>query len=290
MAEIRAALGDPASSAPPTETVYTAGSVLRSPGAFLAGAGRDAARSGDIALRLFRSEVRARRRQSLLGHAWLFLPAAATTLVCTYLQRRGVVGMRETMLPYPLFVLSGMLMWQTLTDALNAPLQQLNAMRQLITRSRVPHEAVVAAGAAGALLNAAVRLALLLLVLPFFGMALAPSLLLLPFAFLALLLLGLAAGLVIAPFGLLYEDVGRGLPFATLFWFFLSPVVYPVAAGAGWLRFNPVSPLMEAGRSWLVAPSAPTAFAAVTLGSAAVLVAASLFYRLARPHLVARLG
>jgi lipopolysaccharide transport system permease protein len=271
------------------ETVYSATSVLRQPRAFLAGTLLDVRRSPAIAGRLLRSELRAGRRQSLLGHAWLLIPAAATALVCSYLQRRGIVTLQETALPYPLFVLAGVLLWQTFTDALNAPLQQLAAMRQLITRSRVPHEAVVAAGAAGALLNAAIRLAVLVLLLPFFGAALGPSLLLLPLGFAALVLLGLALGLLAAPFGLLYGDVGRGLPLVTSFWFFLTPVAYPIAESS-WLRLNPVAPLIDVPRSWLIAPSMPPSFVMVVAGAAAALALGILLYRVARPHLLARLG
>lgn len=271
------------------ETVYSAASVLRQPRAFLDGALADVRRSGAIAGRLLSSELRARRRQSLLGHAWLLIPAAATALVCSYLQRRGIVTLQETALPYPLFVLAGVLLWQTFTDALNAPLQQLSAMRQLITRSRVPHEAVIAAGAAGALLNAAVRLAVLVLLLPFFGAMPGVSLLLLPLGFITLVLLGLAFGLLAAPFGLLYGDVGRGLPLVTAFWFFLTPVAYPIA-GSNWLRFNPVAPLIDAPRSWLLAPSMPLSFVLVVAGAAVALAFGLLLYRVARPHLVARLS
>ena len=272
------------------ETLYDSCSIVERPGAFFAGTWRDFRRSGPIAWRLFRSELRARRRQSLLGHAWLVMPAAATAVVCTYFQKQGIVSLGATPLPYPLFVLSGVLLWQTFVDGVNAPLQQLNAMRQLITRSRVPHEAVVAVGAASALLNGALRLAVLLLALPFFKVAPSTSLLLLPIGFAALVLLGLAAGVAIAPFGLLYGDVARALPLAILFWFFLTPVVYPIHAGVAWLRFNPVGLLIETSRSWLLGPSQTSWLIAVVLASAIALAAAMLLYRAAQPHLVARLG
>jgi peptidoglycan/LPS O-acetylase OafA/YrhL/ABC-type polysaccharide/polyol phosphate export permease len=280
----------PGSASETRETVYSAASVLRSPRMFWGGARRDLHLSVGIGWRLFRSELRARRRYSLLGHGWLFLPAAATALVCTYLQRRGIVGLPETILPYPLFVLSGVLFWQTFTDGLNAPLRQLTAMRQLITRSRVPHEAVLAAGAAGVALNGAIRLGLLLALLPLFDIAPALSWLLLPIGFFALALLGFAFGLMIAPFGLLSEDVGRALPIATLFWFFLTPVAYPIPAGADWLRLNPVLPLIDAVRSWMHGSSTAGAFIVVLAASTLLLAWGALSYRVARPHLIARLG
>ncbi|HEX6159961.1 MAG TPA: ABC transporter permease, partial [Thermoanaerobaculia bacterium] len=72
-------------------------------------------------------------------------------------------------------------------------------------------------------------------------------------------------------------------------WFFLTPVVYPAPAG-GLMRFNPVTPLVETTRQWLTGPAPLGGFAVVTGGTAAALVVAWLFQRLARPHVAARLG
>ncbi|HEX2763390.1 MAG TPA: acyltransferase family protein [Allosphingosinicella sp.] len=273
-----------------TLTVYSPASAMRRPGAFLAAAWEDLGRSRAVAWRLFRSDLRARRRKSLLGHLWLFVPAAATAMICAYLQARRIVALPDTPIPYPLFVLSGVLLWQTLADAIVSPLQQLRGMHQLITRSRVPHEAVFLAGVAEVLLNGAIRLAVLIVAIPFFGLNLSPALLLLPVAFAALALLGLVVGLVVAPFGRLYEDVGRALPVAILFWFILSPIVYPIPADEGWLRLNPASALVDAGRAGLAGTAGPNGLVTVMTATAIALVVASLFYRLARPHLAARLG
>jgi lipopolysaccharide transport system permease protein len=94
--------------------------------------------------------------------------------------------------------------------------------------------------------------------------------------------------------GLLYEDVGQGLSVALTFWFFLTPVIYPWprTGGGAWLvAHNPLTPVLHTTRAWLTgAPGAsPWAFAAVSAGAAALLLAAIIAYRVARPHLVARL-
>jgi lipopolysaccharide transport system permease protein len=149
---------------------------------------------------------------------------------------------------------------------------------------------VILAGAGGVLLNGAVRLTLLIVAMPFFGLELGPGLLLLPVAFAALVLLGIVIGLILAPFGLLYDDVGRALPILILFWFLLSPILYPIPAGEAWLRLNPVAPLIDACRSALIGAPLPGGFYAVVAAAAAALPVVMLFYRLTRPHLTARLG
>jgi len=271
------------------ETVFSARSELADPAGFIAGAGRDLRRALPVGWRLFRANLRSRHRRSLLGYLWLLLPAVAATLICVYLQSRRIFSVGPTELPYAVHVLSGLVLWQVFVDALNAPLQQLWAGRPVITRSRVPHEAVMLSGFYEVALNALVRLGVLAAVLAAFEVVPGASVLLLPLGMLTLALLGFAIGLLAAPLGLLYDDVRHGLALLAGFWFFLTPILYPAPAG-GLLRLNPVTPLLETSRSWILSPGTSAGFFLVTGAAAVLLVGAWLCYRLARPHLVARLG
>lgn len=271
------------------ETAFSARPELAAPGRFLAAAGRDLARSPPVAWRLFRAGLRSRHRRSLLGYFWLLLPAAAATLICVYLQSRRIFSVGATDLPYAVHVLAGLVLWQTFVDALNAPLQQLWAGRTMITRSRVPHEAVLLGGLYDVALSGLIRLAALAAVLAAFGIVPAASAALVPLAMLALALLGFAFGLAAAPLGLLYDDVRHGLSLLAGFWFFLTPILYP-APMSGPLLLNPVTPLLDTGRGWILAGGTGPGFFLVTGAALLLLVVAWLGYRLARPHLVARLG
>ncbi|MES1972764.1 MAG: ABC transporter permease [Pseudomonadota bacterium] len=272
-----------------SDTVYSASPELRRPRLFAAKALADLRASGMIAWRLLYSNLRVRHRRAFLGYLWLLLPAIGTALICNYIQSHRIISIRPTALPYPLFVLSGMILWQCFVDAVNAPLQHLTAGRQLITRSRVPHEAIILAGVMEVLVNAAIRIAVLMLILAFW-VPLAPTALLIPVGVLALVLLGLAIGLALAPLGLLYDDVGRVTTLAMAFWFFLTPVIYPLP-DSGLLLFNPVAPLLVASRAWLIGRWYGTfGFCIVLGGSIVALILAWLWYRLARPHVVSRLG
>lgn len=217
------------------------------------------------------------------------MPAAAAALVCVYLRARGIFSVPPTALPYPIHVLAGMVLWQTFLDSLHSPLQQLTTSRHLITRSRIPHEAIVLSGVLEVGLNAAVRLAALGVALAAFGIVPAPSAILLPIGMAALACLGIGLGLLVAPLGLLYDDVRQGLVLVSTFWFFLTPIIYPAAAG-GPLSLNPVTPLLDAARGSLHAWSIDGSALAVLAASLVLLAAAWLFYRLAQPHVVERLA
>jgi lipopolysaccharide transport system permease protein len=271
------------------EIVYSSRSALQRPSRFFGEAGADVLRSTGVAWRLFRSNLQARHRRAWLGYLWLLLPTIATTLVWVYVQSRRLVAIAPTALPYPVFVLAGTIFWQVFVDALNAPLQQLAGGRQLITRSRVPHEALILAGIYEVFLNCAIRTIALAAVLVAYRVPVGATLLGLPVAIAALASLGLALGLFAAPLGMLYDDVSRGLLLVTGFWFFLTPVIYPTPA-RGMLRLNPVTPLLDTARNWLTGGPASAGFAAVAVATIPALAAAWLLQRLARPHVIERLG
>jgi lipopolysaccharide transport system permease protein len=272
------------------ETVLSAHSVLREPRRFLAEAGADLRRSPAAAWRLFRSNVIARYRRSALGAFWLLLPTVATTAVWVYLQSRRVVEIAPVEVPYPVYVLTGTIFWQVFVEAMNAPLQQLTSGRQLVTRSRVPQEALILAGLFEVLLNAVVRLIVLVAVLLGFGIAFRTTMLAVPLGIAALALFGLTLGLILAPIGMLYDDVSRAITLVTGFWFFLTPILYR-APERGLLRFNPVTPLLDTTRAWMTVGWRVSSGFALVLGFTLVmLLLAWLFARLARPHVVERLG
>jgi lipopolysaccharide transport system permease protein len=271
------------------ETIYSAAAELQHPLRFARAAADDLRLSLEPAWQLFRSNLQVRYRRAWLGYLWLLLPSIGTTAVWVYVQSRRLIAVAPTEVPYPVHVLAGMIFWHVFIDALNAPLQQLSAGRQLITRSRLPHEALLVAGILEVLLNCAVRLLILAAALIAFRIPVGPTVLLVPFGIAALLLFGLALGLLLAPLGLLYDDVGRAITLGTGFWFFLTPVLYPTPR-AGLLRLNPVTPLLDTTRAWLTTGHASSGFAGVTLFAGAILLLGWLLHRIARPHVVARLG
>jgi lipopolysaccharide transport system permease protein len=272
---------------------YTATPLLRHPADFVRGMARDLGASRHLAWQLLIRNLRAQYRQSLLGFAWAVAPPLTTTLVWIFLRRSGVIELGTTPVPYPVYVLTGSLLWQTFVDALNSPLGQVAAARGLIGKISFPREALILAGLGEVLFNAAIRFGVILAILPLFHMPFPPTLLLAPAGVLGLVALGLAIGLLLAPIGMLYTDVQRALGIATTLWFFLTPVVYVSAPGpriTGLLRINPVTPLLVTAREWLTAGHAPPppAFLLTFAGSLVILLVGWGWLRLSLPHVVAR--
>lgn len=263
---------------------------LATPWRFLAYARRDFRRAVPAGWMLFRARLSGQSQQSWLGHAWLFLPTIAIVLTCVFIQRRSIVEIGATGIPYPAFVLTGLVAWQIFVDAVNAPLRRLDESRRLLTHSDIPHEAMLVAATLDTGLAAVIRLLVVIPIVALFWNLPGWDILLLPVALVSLLAAGLAIGTLLAPIALLFSDMRHALTMVLMLWMFLTPVFYPIPVDR-WLWLNPVRPLIEAMRAWMTGGEAPpVGFVAVSTGAGVLLLLAWVFYRLARPFFVERLG
>jgi lipopolysaccharide transport system permease protein len=247
------------------------------------------ARMGPLSFVLFLTALRVQHRRSLLGSLWLFVPATAATVTASYVRSRGLLNFVVPEMPYPVFVFAGTMLWQVFLDALNAPLAQLAANRALFTRLYFPHEGLILSGLWMVLLNTAIRIGALFVLCAIVGLDIGASAWLLPLGIGTLALLGLAIGLMLAPLGLLYDDIGRGLTIASSLLFFVMPIAYPLTA-TGWQKLNPVLPLINISRGWLVGGGSPADISVPLVAAAGLLILSWLFYRMSQPHVIQRLG
>jgi lipopolysaccharide transport system permease protein len=286
----------PLTTVPPLPTrTYTPESPLANPGRLWQEMVQDLWAGRELAWRLAVRDISAQYRQSVLGVLWALIIPLANTAVWLYLSASKVVQVGATPVPYPVFVFTGTLLWSILIDALNAPLMQVNANKALLAKINFPREALILTGIYQTLFNGAIKLGILLLVLPFLGVHPGWGGLLIPVGLLSLVLTGTAVGLLLTPLGVLYGDIGRGIPLITQFLMFLSPVVFPLAT-TGWtgtlMRLNPLTPLILNARAWFTGqpPQLLVEWALTIGGSAVLLLLVWMVYRLAMPILIERMS
>ena len=275
--------------------IYTPESPLAHPAKLWRDMKQDLWAGRELAWRLAVRDISAQYRQSALGVLWALIIPLANTAVWLFLTGSKVVQVAATPIPYPVFVFTGTLLWSILIDALNAPLMQVSANKALLAKINFPREALILSGIYQTLFNGAIKLGILLLVLPFMGVHPGWGGLLIPVGLLGLVLTGTALGLAITPLGVLYGDVGRGIPLITQFLMYLSPVVFPLAS-TGWtatlMRLNPLTPLILNARAWFTGqpPQLLGEWALAVGGSAVLLLLVWMVYRLAMPILIERMS
>ena len=119
-------------------TVYTPESSLRDPTRMLRNMFHDLIAGRELAWQLAVRDIRAQYRQTALGLLWAFILPLAHTLTWIFLSRSGIVTVRDTTLPYPVYVFTGTMMWAIFMDAVNAPLQQTIASKQMLAKLNFP--------------------------------------------------------------------------------------------------------------------------------------------------------
>ena len=129
-----------------TEVVYTQRSELLHPGRFFLSMFRDLAASRELAWRLFVRDLSARYRQSL-ARLCLGFPSAAGdgSPICLF-QIARIVYDRGYGIPYPAYVMIGMLFWQVFVDAVQCPLKAVTAAKPMLSKIQFPPEAILMAG------------------------------------------------------------------------------------------------------------------------------------------------
>ncbi|NBQ87044.1 MAG: ABC transporter permease [Betaproteobacteria bacterium] len=203
-------------------------------------------------------ELRARHARSLMGWAWLLLPPLALIAIYAIVFSRL---MRAGGLPdhgpytYSVYLCAGMLPW-------------------LIKKTAVPWGALLAVEVLVACFGLAVQLLLFALLLGMAGIApQGPALLAWLPALAVQGLFALALGVPLAVFNVFFRDVAMAVPIALQIWFWLTPLVYPLAALPEalqpWVLLNPATVFAQSAQAAFV-PGLPGA-SATALGVIAVL-------------------
>jgi lipopolysaccharide transport system permease protein len=273
------------------ETVYTSNSQLSTPRIFLQELIEDLKSTREIGWRFFLRNLRSQYRQSWFGYLWLLIPPLGTTVIWVYLSKAKILNVNTMDVPYPIFVLTGMFLWQTFVESLVCPLQQLQASRLILTKIKAPHEAFILAGLGGIIFNLIARMFILVVAFIWYGVSFQTTWLLFPLGVISLLMLGLAIGWLITPLGMLYTDVSSGINIIVTFWFFITPIVYS-NNDLAIVKFNPLTPLLITTRNWLTnGIAAPeSGFFLVTILAFFIFLFSWILYRLAKPHLIVRLS
>jgi len=108
----------------------------------------------ELAWRLLVRNISAQYRQSLLGYAWAFIPPLFASLIWIFLHSQRILGIGDTGMPCPVFVIIGTVLWQTFTEALNSPLQMVNQSKAMLAKINFPREALILTGVGPVLLFA----------------------------------------------------------------------------------------------------------------------------------------
>jgi ABC-type polysaccharide/polyol phosphate export permease len=252
----------------------------------------------ELVAQLTLRNVKAGRKQSLLGLSWIVIQplvqTAIFTLVFSYL-----LGMESGGRPYPVFVFAGILTWGFLANATTVASTSVVNNAGLVTKTWFPRETLVYAATCSCGINLLVNTLVLAAMIAVFRFAGEPvevgpgALWLAPIAgIVALLAQGI--GMFAAALGVIWRDVHSILPLGMQVWFFATPIVYPLARARenlpawAWKAYqlNPMVGIVTSVRSILLEGGMPDyrMLGLAALVSAAVFLLGFVFFKKCEPH------
>jgi lipopolysaccharide transport system permease protein len=235
----------------------------------------------DVARVLASRQVKVRYKQAALGILWVVVQPLVTVAIFTLIFDR-LAGVPSDGLPYPVFSLAGLAIWNYHSASVTAATQSLVDESELVTKVYFPRLLSPIAAVLPPLLDLAITLVLLAIVAVAWGVTPTVALVTLPLWLALAVVVALAFGVGTCALFVRFRDVGPIVTFTLQAWLFASPVLYASDAADGVLRvllaLNPVTGVVNGFRWAAVGGSAPDPVDALGLLTLTVVGAAALIY------------
>jgi ABC-type polysaccharide/polyol phosphate export permease len=220
---------------------------------------------------LVRRDFQGRYAGSFLGFVWSFVQPLWQLLLFSFVfstvMRIPPTGTGTAR--FWVFLFCGLLPWMAVQEGVLRGATAVTDNAHLVKKLRFPAEILVLTAVLAALMHEAIAAVVFLVALVSVG-ELSPATL--PWLLVALplqLALTCGLGLLLAGVQVFFRDVAQLLGMALTAWFYLTPIVYPLAmvpaSWRGWLALNPLTGLVSLYRAALLGGSTPVAAQVQTL-------------------------
>ncbi len=280
-------------NSPIERKIYSNEPLLKDPKQLFRQMIMDLSNSRELAWRLLVRNISAQYRQSLLGYIWAILPPIFVTAIWVFLNSKKIIQFSVVDIPYPVFVLTGTVVWQSFVDSILIPLKLINQSQPMLAKINFPRESLILASLGEILFNHLIRLSVLFIFLFFYEFNIPLTTWLAPIGMLSIIIMGMAIGVLLTPLGMLYDDVERGVQLGVQAWFFLTPVIYSVPDTSSHLvLFNPIGPLLVTTREFLTTGQFQymPAFMIYSILGLILLFIGWVIFRLSLPHILSRIS
>lgn len=218
-------------------------------------------RHRDLLWLFFVRDFKLRYRQTILGGFWVLLGPLLGAAVFAFVFG-SVAQLPSQGVPYFVFAFAGLLGWNMFSNGLTRAGTSLVDNSTLVSKVYFPRLLLPAASVLSGLVDAGVGFVLLLFLLIANDLPITLSIMLAPAWICLLGALSFGIGLLVAALMVSFRDVKYGLPILLQILLYVSPIVYPSSAVPQWARpiieLNPLSALIEGGRSALIGTPAPS--------------------------------
>ena len=228
-------------------------------------------------------DIKIKYKQTMLGFLWAILQPLLLMLIFTFFFGRALKVPSQN-LPYPVFVFSGLLLWNTFSSGLTNSANSMVNNVQIIKKIYFPRLIIPVSSILVALFDFMMAFVLFIPLLLFYDQGVSwNALWSWPIAIAISLVATLGPGCLLAALTVKYRDFRYVIPFLVQVLFFLTPVIYPVdVLKYPILQFaivlSPMFASLELFRYPLTGIAPDFYFLCISLSSGIVLLFCGIFY------------
>jgi lipopolysaccharide transport system permease protein len=205
----------------------------------------------DLVLLLVRRDVAVRYRQTAIGALWAVIqPVALAGVFSLFLGRLARVPSAGDV-PYPLFALTGMVMWLYVQQAFTRSSESTIAAGTLLSKVYFPRLAIPLVAVAAPAVDFAVAFVVLIAAMVAYGHPPDVTVLAAPLVWLLAAATALGMGLWTSALAVRFRDVQHVVPFLAQVLLFITPIVYSFElVPEPWRPIYAINPLVGVMEAW----------------------------------------
>ena len=219
-------------------------------------------------------DIKVRYKQTAIGILWALFQPFMTMVVFTIFFG-NFAKMPSDGIPYPIFVYTGLLIWQFFSASLTDVSNCLISNKNIITKVYFPRIILPISSTVTKFVDFFIASIILVGMMIYYQYA--PNLiglLIIPLLLLITFMASVGGGLFLASINVKYRDVRYVLPFFISMMMFLTPVIYPasITGKYSWLlALNPMTGVIKAARAALLG-NAPINWTLLAISGATCLI------------------
>ena len=208
---------------------------------------------GDLLYFLVWRDIKVRYKQTALGVLWVILQPLLAMILFTIIFGK-LARVPSDGIPYPLFVYSGLLLWNFFSAALNNSGNSLIANSNLISKVYFPRLIIPASATLSGIPDFLISSVIFMGICIFYNATpQVAGIILIPFLLFLVIMVAIGCGLWLSALNVEYRDFQYVIPFLLQIWMFATPVIYPSTLFPEkyrWLlALNPMCGIIEAFRA-----------------------------------------
>jgi len=234
------------------------------------------ARWREILLMLVLRDLKARTKQAYLGYFWILVQPLLLTGAFSFLVQQVLGRSDLSDVPYPVFVMAGVIPWQFFANSLNESSESLVKNVDLVRQVYFPREILAIYPVFARLVDVAVGCVALGAFMVFYHVPATGSMVLVPVIVVVEMLFAASAGMLLSAANVGWRDISRGLPLVLFLMLYAVPVLYAPERVPAAIRpvydLNPMAHLVDAFRAAVLGTHAVDVLGLVILAALGALM------------------